>query len=99
MGVLNKKTNVYGAMTGMIVGIVFTAGYIIYFRFINPAANTPQHWWFGISPEGIGTVGMFLNLILMWVVSKFTKEPPQEIQELVESLRYPGRNVPPPAGH
>jgi len=89
MGVFNKKTNVYGAMTGMIVGIVFTAGYIIYFRFINPAANTPQHWWFGISPEGIGTVGMFLNFILMWVVSKFTKEPPQEIQELVDYVRYP----------
>jgi cation/acetate symporter len=99
MGVFNKKTNVFGAMTGMIVGIVFTAGYIIYFRFINPAANTPQNWWFGISPEGIGTLGMLMNFVCMWVVSKFTKEPPQEIQDLVESLRYPGRSVPPPAKH
>jgi cation/acetate symporter len=99
MGVFNKKTNVYGAMTGMIVGIVFTAGYIIYFRFINPTANNPQNWWFGISPEGIGTLGMLLNFACMWVVSKFTREPPREIQELVESLRYPGRSVPPPAKH
>ncbi|GAB4252359.1 sodium:solute symporter family protein [Deferrisoma sp.] len=89
MGVFNKKTNKEGAMCGMVVGIVFTAAYIIYFKFVNPAANNPQHWWFGISPEGIGTVGMILNFIVMWVVSKFTHEPPQEVQELVESLRYP----------
>ncbi len=89
MGVFNKKTNKEGAITGMIVGIVFTAGYIIYFKFINPAANTPANWWFGVSPEGIGTVGMILNFVCMWVVSKLTQEPPQEVQELVESLRYP----------
>ncbi len=89
MGVFNKKTNKEGAITGMIVGIVFTAGYIIYFKFINPAANTPANWWFGVSPEGIGTVGMILNFVCMWVVSKVTQEPPQEVQELVESLRYP----------
>ncbi|BCR03834.1 sodium/solute symporter [Desulfuromonas versatilis] len=89
MGVFNKRANVYGAMTGMIVGIVFTAAYIIYFKFVNPSINNPQHWWFGISPEGIGTLGMILNFVCMYVISKFTKEPPQEIQELVESLRYP----------
>jgi len=89
MGVFNKKTNVYGAMTGMIVGIVFVAGYIIYFKFINPGANNAEHWLFGISPEGIGTLGMILNFICMYVVSKLTPEPPKEIQELVESLRYP----------
>jgi cation/acetate symporter len=86
MGVFNKKTNVYGAMTGMIIGIVFTAGYIIYFRFIN---KSPAGWWFGISPEGIGTVGMIFNFVSMYIVSTLTKEPPLEIQELVESLRYP----------
>jgi cation/acetate symporter len=86
MGVFNKKTNVYGAMTGMIIGIVFTAGYIIYFRFVN---KSPAGWWFGISPEGIGTVGMIFNFVSMYIVSKLTKEPPLEIQELVESLRYP----------
>jgi len=99
MGVFNKKTNVYGAMTGMIVGILFTAGYIIYFKFVNPAANTPANWLFGISPEGIGTLGMLINFALMWVVSKVTPEPPMEVQELVASLRYPGKNVPPPTAH
>jgi cation/acetate symporter len=99
MGVFNKKTNVYGAMTGMIVGIIFTAGYIIYFKFVNPAANTPANWWFGISPEGIGTLGMLINFALMYVISKVTKEPPIEVQELVASLRYPGKNVPPPTAH
>ncbi len=89
MGVFNKKTNKEGAMCGMVVGIVFTAAYIIYFRFVNPAANNAQHWWFGISPEGIRTLGMIFNFVVMWVVSKMTHEPPQEIQDLVESLRYP----------
>lgn len=89
MGVFNKKTNVYGAMTGMISGITFTAAYIIYFKFVNPAANVPANWWFGISPEGIGTVGAMINFALMWIVSKMTKEPPQEIQDLVAGLRYP----------
>jgi cation/acetate symporter len=99
MGVFNKKTNVYGAMTGMIVGIIFTAGYIIYFKFVNPSANTAANWWFGISPEGIGTLGMIVNFVLMYVISKVTPEPPQEIQDLVESLRYPGKNVPKAQSH
>ncbi len=89
MGIFNKKTNVYGAMTGMIAGILFTACYIIYFKFINPGANTPAHWLFGISPEGIGTLGMIINFSLMIGVSWLTPEPPVEIQELVGKLRYP----------
>jgi cation/acetate symporter len=100
MGVFNKKMNKEGALTGMVVGIVFTAGYISYFKFINPAANNPKGWWLGISPEGIGTVGAILNFICMFVVSKFTPEPPMEVQDLVGSLRYPGKLVaPPPAQH
>lgn len=89
MGIFNKRTNVYGAMTGMIAGIGFTSMYIIYFKFINPGANHAENWWFGISPEGIGTVGMLINFSLLITVSKFTPEPPQEIQELVDRLRYP----------
>ncbi len=89
MGIFSKKTNVYGAMTGMIAGITLTTGYIVYFKFINPGANKASNWWFGISPEGIGTVGMIVNFVLMIIVSKVTPEPPQEIQDLVESLRYP----------
>jgi cation/acetate symporter len=97
MGVFNKKMNKEGAMAGMIVGIVFVAAYITYFKYINPAINNKDGWWLGISPEGIGTVGAALNFITMYVVSKFTKEPPQEIQELVANLRYPGKL--PPAQH
>ncbi len=89
MGIFNKKTNVYGAMTGMIAGIGFTTAYIVYFKLINPGASKPSNWWFGISPEGIGTVGMMINFTLMYIVSRFTPEPPQEIQDLVEKLRYP----------
>lgn len=89
MGVFNRKANKEGAICGMLAGITFTAGYIIYFKFINPAANLPENWWFSISPEGIGTLGMVLNFIVMWAVSRVTKEPPQEIQDFVVSLRYP----------
>jgi cation/acetate symporter len=89
MGIFWKKATKEGAITGMICGIAFTAAYIIYFKFINPAANTAANWWWGISPEGIGTVGMAINFIAMYLVSKITKEPPQEVQRMVESLRYP----------
>lgn len=100
MGIFNKKANKEGAMTGMIVGIVFTAGYIIYFKFVNPSISDAKHWLFGISPEGIGTLGMLLNFACIYVVGKFTPEPPQEVQDLVGSLRYPGSDAPPPAaGH
>ena len=73
----------------MVAGIGFTAAYIVYFKFINPGANKPVNWWFGISPEGIGTVGMIINFILITTVSKITPEPPQHIQDLVDRLRYP----------
>ena len=72
----------------MLSGIIFTAGYIIYFKFINPSAGADQ-WWFGISPEGIGTVGMMVNFCVAIAVSRVTAAPPQEVVEQVESLRYP----------
>ena len=89
MGIFHKRMNSAGAIAGMVVGVVFTLSYIIYFRFINPAVDTPENWLFGISPEGIGTVGMILNFIVALTVLKFTKDAPEEIQELVESIRYP----------
>lgn len=89
LGVFDKRTNMEGAVSGMIVGILFTACYIIYFKFINTAANTSEHWLFGISPEGIGTVGMLLNMIVTFVVSRATPEPPETIQQLVEDIRIP----------
>ena len=92
MGIFSKRMNKEGAITGMVVGLAFTAGYIIYFKFINPSANQPQHWWFGISPEGIGTLGMCLNLVSSLIVSSLTPQPPEEVQELVEYIRIPSES-------
>ena len=78
-----------GAISGMIAGIVFTGGYIIYFKFINPAASVPANWLFGISPEGIGTIGMVINMLFTVVISRMTPEPPERIQHLVEDIRIP----------
>jgi cation/acetate symporter len=89
MGIFWKRATKEGAISGMLVGIVFTAGYIIYFKFMNPAMNTAEHWWWGISPEGIGTIGMLLNFAVIWGVSMVTKAPPQAVQDLVANLRYP----------
>jgi cation/acetate symporter len=89
LGIFDKRANMQGAISGMVVGIVFTAGYIIYFKFVNPAANTPDNWLFGISPEGIGTIGMLLNIAVTYAVSHMTAPPPAEIQELVDHIRVP----------
>ncbi len=89
LGIFSKRMNRQGAVTGMVVGIVFTAAYIIYFKFINPDANNSAHWLFGISPEGIGTVGMLLNFGVSILIARFTDPPPAEVQKLVETIRVP----------
>lgn len=89
MGIFYKRMNKEGAISGMIIGLVFTAAYISYFKFINPAANTSEHWWLGVSPEGSGTLGMTLNFVVAFTVSKFTAAPPQEVQDMVERIRVP----------
>ncbi len=89
LGIFYKKMNKEGAIAGMVAGIAFTAAYIIYFKFINPTASTPDNWLFGISPEGIGTLGMCLNFVVSIVVNKFTAEVPTEVQDMVESIRFP----------
>jgi cation/acetate symporter len=88
-GIFSRRMNREGAILGMITGIAFTAGYIIYFKFINPAANTAEHWWLGISPEGIGALGMLLNFTVAWITSRFTPPPPEHVQRLVDSIRLP----------
>ncbi len=89
LGIFSKRMNREGAVTGMVAGITFTASYIIYFKFVRPELNTPEHWWWGISPEGIGTLGMLLNFLLAIVISRFTPAPPAEIRALVERIRVP----------
>ena len=88
MGIFSKKMNKEGAIAGMIVGLTFTFGYIVYFKFINPTA-TADDWWFGISPEGIGTLGMIFNFIAAVLVASVTKAPPEKIQHLIEDIRIP----------
>ena len=89
LGVFYKRANNSGAIAGMVTGILFTLSYIIYFKFMHSELNNADNWLFGISPEGIGSIGMILNFVVAIVVSKFTVEPPKEIQELVESIRVP----------
>jgi cation/acetate symporter len=92
MGIFWKKMNKQGAISGMLVGILFTAAYIIAYKgiFMEPLiANKPENWLFGISPEGIGTLGMIFNFITAAVVSRFYPEPPTHVQDLVEDIRIP----------
>ncbi len=84
LGIFDKRTNRQGAIAGMIVGISFTACYIIGNRFFGM-----QPFLFGISAQGIGSVGMVLNLVTTWVISRLTPPPSQEIQEMVENVRVP----------
>ncbi|MEA3416382.1 MAG: sodium:solute symporter family protein [Thermodesulfobacteriota bacterium] len=84
LGIFNKKTTKEGAITGMACGIIFTMFYIIQIKFFGV-----KPWFLGISAEGIGTIGMLINFALTLIVSKFTPEPPQEVQDMVENIRYP----------
>ena len=85
MGIFSKKINKEGAIAGMISGIGFTMTYIIYFQFFTDSKD----YWFGISPEGIGFVGMLINFIIAFLVSSRTSPPPTEVQEMVENIRIP----------
>ena len=84
LGIFDKRTNREGAIAGMIIGLAFTAFYIIGVKFYGMST-----WFLGISPEGIGTVGMVLNLIVTYTVSRLTPPPPLAVQEMVEHLRSP----------
>jgi cation/acetate symporter len=89
LGIFWKRATREGAILGMITGITLTAAYIVYFKFVRPELNTAEHWWLGISPEGIGTVGMLVNFAVTIVVSRLTPEPPAVVQALIERVRVP----------
>ena len=89
LGIFSKRTTREGAILGMISGVTLTAAYIVYFRLIHPELDNAANWWFGISPEGIGTVGMLVNFVVTLTVSRFTPPPPPHVQELVELIRIP----------
>jgi cation/acetate symporter len=89
MGIFSRRMNKEGAITGMVLGITFTAGYIVYFKFLHPELNNSEHWWWGVSPEGIGTLGMLLNFASAWLVSRVTPRPPRPVREMVDRIRIP----------
>jgi cation/acetate symporter len=96
LGIFFKRANRAGAVSGMIVGLLFTLGYIVMCTadkvlpmFYSAPLLTEEQWLFGISPQGIGTVGMILNFIITITVSLCTAPPPQEVMDLVESVRVP----------
>ena len=92
LGIFSLRVNKHGAIAGMLSGLVFTVGYIVYFKgvFMEPfAANVPENWLFGISPEGIGGVGMLINFAVALTVSALSHEPPEQVRALVRRIRVP----------
>ncbi|MDA7796570.1 cation acetate symporter [Gammaproteobacteria bacterium] len=89
LGIFSKSMNKEGAIAGMLAGLVFTATYISYFKFINPGLDHSTNWLFSISPEGIGFLGMIINFIISIFVSRFFPKPPSTILSLIDSIRLP----------
>ncbi|MCH8943577.1 MAG: cation acetate symporter [Proteobacteria bacterium] len=96
LGIFFKRANREGAIAGMVTGLLFTYGYIEFFKglFLKWAGapwgeNIAEHWLFGISPEGIGVIGMCLNFAVAISVSLLTRPPPAHIQLMVENIRVP----------
>ena len=89
LGIFSQRTTKEGGIAGMLTGILFTGAYIVYFKFIEPASNTPEYWLWGISPEGIGSVGMMLNFAVTLIVTRFTPPPPDYVQANVAAIRLP----------
>ena len=96
LGIFYKRMNKEGAVSGMVVGILLMLFYMAKFK-LGWLGDTPpaSEWWFGISPEGFGSVAMVVNFIVSLTVCRFTAAPPQEVQEIVENIRIPsGVNTP-----
>jgi cation/acetate symporter len=95
MGIFSKRINSHGAILGMVAGIGATLIYIFWFKgwfFIKGtemAANVPDNWFLGVSPEAFGAIGAIINFAVAYIVSMATAPPPKEIQDLVESVRVP----------
>lgn len=95
LGIFYKKMNKEGAISGMVVGMVLMIYYMLKFKFgifdggKEIVDSLKPDWWFGISPEGFGTVAMIANFVVALIVNRFTPEPPQDVQEIVENIRIP----------
>ena len=91
LGIFSLRVNREGAIAGMLSGLLFTVGYIVYFKgYMAPlGGNVADNWLFGISPEGIGVLGAALNMAVAIGVSAVTRRPPENVRELVERIRLP----------
>ncbi len=89
LGIFVKSVNREGAIAGMLAGMGFTWVYIAWFKFWAPEMNVAANWWFGISPEGIGFIGMLINFAVAFIVARFTAKTPAEIRQMVDSIRLP----------
>src|SRR5690606_32181211 len=95
LGIFYKKMNKEGAIGGMIVGLLFMLFYMLKFKFgifdggKEAVEGLKSEWWFGISPEGFGTVAMLANFAFALTINMFTPDPPEEVQEIVEKIRIP----------
>ena len=96
MGIFSKRMNKEGVIAGMVAGLLFTMFYVLKFKLSQIwglesvlGSNSKEDWWWGISPEGIGFIGMILNFITSIVITYLTPPPPQDVQEMVESIRIP----------
>ncbi len=89
LGIFYKKMNKEGAIAGMVIGILCMLFYMTKFKFGWFGGGEKADWWFGISPEGFGTVAMIINFVLSIVIMKFTPDSPEDVQEIVENIRIP----------
>lgn len=89
LGIFYKRMNKEGAIAGMLAGILLMLYYMLRFKFDWFGGGTQEDWWFGISPEGFGTVAMIVNFVISVLIAQFTPHPPRDVQELVEEIRIP----------
>ena len=98
LGIFDRRMNKEGAITGMLAGLIFSFGYIVFFKFVAPEMNSAEHWLFGISPEGIGSIGAVVNFTLAFMVSRLTPDVPAEVVAMVNNIRIP-KGVNKPSAH
>ena len=98
LGIFDKRMNREGAIVGMLAGLIFSLTYIAYFKFVSPETNSAEYWLLGISPEGIGTVGAAINVVLALVISRCTAPAQDHVVALVDTIRIP-KGVGEPQNH
>ncbi|WP_420319295.1 sodium:solute symporter family protein [Ekhidna sp.] len=89
LGIFDKRMNKEGAVAGMVVGILLMLFYMMKYKLGLFGGGSKEDWWFGISPEGFGTVAMLVNFTISFTISRFYPAPPNDVQEMVESIRHP----------